>query len=297
MNNVKQVADISMDQLSPVVLKSFLFTQGLNFHEGYRLKGRYVYDYELEFFVFSKGGMVIDDKEYSISKGDVVFRRPGQFTQGIMPYSCYLICIDMLGNTGKNPQTYDFTEKQEFQSNYRNPLLDGIPSIFKPSNYHKYQDMFDLVLKEFINQGEFSGILLKSTVLKILYEICSDLKNPFVNNENINSAHYTAVKRAKEYIDSNLKQKISLNKLASIVNLSPTYFHKIFTDTLGITPTEYITNARINTAKELLVKTNLPVYEIAIECGYDNIPYFSYIFKNRTGVAPGEFRKRHSYFI
>jgi len=293
----KTSADISIDQLSPIVLKSFLFTQGLNFREGYRLKGRYVYDYELEFFVYSKGGMVIDDKEYSISKGDVVFRRPGQYTQGIMPYSCYMICIDLLGNTGKDPQTYDFIKEQDFQINYRNPLLDGIPSVFKPSNYHKYQELFDLVLKEYINKREFSGILLKSTILKIIYEICSDVKNPFINNENKNLSHYMAVKRVKEYIDTNLKQRITLENLASVANLSPTYFHRIFTETLGITPTEYITNARMDKAKELLVKTNLPVYEIAIECGYDNIPYFSYVFKSRTGVAPGEFRKRHSYFI
>lgn len=297
MKYTRFVTDISIDQFSPIVLKSFLFTQGLNFHEGFRLKERYVYDYELEFFVYSKGGMTIDDKEYNISKGDVVFRRPGQFTQGVMPYSCYLICIDLLGNTGKDPQTYDFTKEQEFQNNYRNSLLDEIPPVFKPSNHLKYQEMFDLVLKEFINPRDFSGILLKSTVLKIIYEICSDIKNPFINNENINSANYMAVKRAKEYIDSNLKQKITLSKLASIVNLSPTYFHKVFTETLGITPTEYTTNVRIDKAKELLVKTNLPVYEIAIECGYDNIPYFSYIFKNRINIAPGEFRKRHSYFM
>lgn len=297
MKYIESAIDISIDQLSPIVLKSFLFTQGLNFNEGYRLKGRYVYDYELEFFVYSNGGMMIDDKEYTISKGDVVFRRPGQFTQGIMPYSCYMICIDMLGNTGKDSQTYDFIKEQKFQNNYSNPLLDGIPSVFKPSNYHKYQELFDLVLKEFINQREYSAILLKSTVLRIIYEICSDVKNPFINNENINSPHYMAVKRAKDFIDSNLKQKITLGTLASIVNLSPTYFHKIFTDTLGITPTEYITNARIDKAKELLVKTSLPVYEIAIDCGYENIPYFSYTFKNRTGIAPGEFRKRHSYFV
>lgn len=293
----KAEIDISIDQFSPKVLKSFLFTQGLNFNEGFRLKERYVYDYELEFFVYSKGGMLIDDKEYNISKGDVVFRRPGQFTQGIMPYSCYFICIDMLGNTGKNPETYDFTKEQDFQINYRNSILDEIPPVFRPSNYIKYHELFDLVLKEFINPSDYSGILLKSSILKIIYEICSDLKNPFVNNENISSAHYMAVKRSKEYIDTNFKKKITLSNLASIVNLSPTYFHKVFTDTLGITPTEYTTNVRIEKAKELLVKTNLPVYEIAIECGYENIPYFSYIFKNRINVAPGEFRKRHSYFI
>ncbi|WP_235716000.1 AraC family transcriptional regulator [Acetivibrio cellulolyticus] len=256
-----------------------------------------MYDYELEFFVYSKGSMIIEDKEYNISKGDVVFRKPGQFTQGIMPYSCYLICFDLLDNTKKEPETYDFTKEQEFQNNYCNPVLDGIPPVFKPSNFLKYQELFDGVLKEFINPGDYSGILLKSSVLRIIYEICSDIKNPFVNTENINSAHYMAVKRATEYIEVNFKQKITLEKLALIANLSPTYFHKVFTDTLGITPTEYVTKVRIDKAKELLVKTNLPVYEIAFECGYENIPYFSYTFKNRINLAPSEFRKRYSYFM
>ena len=256
-----------------------------------------MYDYELEFFVYSKGSMIIDNKEYDISKGDVVFRKPGQYTQGIMPYSCYLICFDLLGTSNKDPETYDFTKEQEFQCNYSNTILDEIPPVFKPSNYRKYQEMFDLVLKEFINPREYSEILLKSSVLRIIYEICSDIKNPFVSKESINSAHYMAVKRAMEYIETNLKEKINLEKVASVANLSPTYFHKVFTNTLGMTPTEYITKVRIDKAKELLVKTNIPVYEVALECGYENIPYFSYTFKNRNNIAPGEFRKRHSYYI
>lgn len=293
----KPKIDVSIDQFSPKVLKSFIFTQGLNFPDGYRLKERYVYDYELEFHVYSKGSMIIDDKEYDISKGDIVFRRPGQFTQGIMPYSCYLICFDILNNTGKDPENYDFTKEQEFQHNYSNPVLDKIPQIFKASNFIKYQELFDLVLKEFINPKDYSGMLLKSSVLRILYEICSDIKNPFANTVNIKSPHYMYVKRATEYIEENLKEKINLNKLASAANLSPTYFHKIFTDAMGITPTEYITNVRIDKAKELLVRTNLPIYQVASECGYDNVPYFSYTFKNRINVAPGEFRKRYSYFL
>ncbi len=300
MEEVKFMAndtDISINQFSPKVLMSSLFTQGLNFQEGFKLKERYVYDYELEFFVFSKGSMIIDNNYFSISKGDVVFRKPGQYTQGIMPYSCYLICFDLLGNTNKDPETYDFTKEQEFQCNYTNTILDEIPSVFKPSNYMKYLDLFDLVLKEFINPKEYSGILLKSSVLRIIYEISSDIKNPFVNNESVNSAHYMAVKKVMEYIEVNLKGKITLEKLASVANLSPTYFHKVFTDTLGITPTDYIIKVRLDKAKELLVKTNMPVYEVALECGYENIPYFSYAFKSRLNIAPVEFRKRHSYFI
>ena len=60
--------NISTNQFSPKVLMSSLLHRASNFPEGYKLKERYVYDYELEFFVYSKGGMIIEDKYYNISK-------------------------------------------------------------------------------------------------------------------------------------------------------------------------------------------------------------------------------------
>jgi len=64
---------------------------------------------------------------------------------------------------------------------------------------------------------------------------------------------------------------------------------------MNITPNEYITRLRLDKSKELLVKTGLPVYEVALQCGFENIPYFSYVFKKYLNVSPGEFRKRHNY--
>jgi Pyruvate/2-oxoacid:ferredoxin oxidoreductase delta subunit len=117
-----------------------LFSIGTNYPHGYRLKERYVYDYEVEFIIFSEGSMIIDEQHHIVKQGDVVFRRPGQYTQGIMPYNCYLICMDMLSNIRQKPASYDFCKSQSLCINKKNknitehkptpPLLDAIPQFF-----------------------------------------------------------------------------------------------------------------------------------------------------------------------
>lgn len=293
MNCVTERLALNTGDFSPKVLKSYLFAQGTNYPEGYRLPHRYVYDYEFEFFI-SKGTMVIGDKTYQINPGDIVFRKPGQFTQGIMPYSCYAICFDLLGNTGKSTDVYDFHSVQDFQNNYANPILDAIPPVFHPPFEEEYRVLFDNVLKEFINPDETSEIIMKSCVLSIIQQLYRDVRNPFSGNRP-SSAHHVVTKRVIDYIKFNYDEKINLKRLSELANMSPNHFHKVFTSTKGVTPNEFITKTRLDKARELLARTDLTVSEIAMQCGFENIPYFSYIFKKNLNLTPMDFRKKHSY--
>ncbi len=281
--------------LSPIVLKSLYFTQGANMPLGYRLRDRYVYDYELELIVFSEGAMVIEDQTYSIRQGDVIFRKPGQYTQGIMPYSCYFACMDLLSNTGKDPYSYDIYNEQKFQNNLINPIIESIPTIFHPPHPEKYQFIFDSILKEYISPSPGAELILKSYALNLLYMLYQDCINPLINKTVPMSPHYGTIKKVIEFIDDNIERKILLNNLAALTKLSPNHFHKVFSETMGITPNLFITKLRLDKAKDLLIRTDLPVSDISAKCGFDNIPYFSYIFKKQIKLSPGEFRKKHSY--
>ena len=64
-----------------------------------------------------------------------------------------------------------------------------------------------------------------------------------------------------------------------------------------MTVNEYVTNARINKARELLVSTEEPVYRIAEQTGLDNYTYFCRLFKHHTGLTPSEYRKNHSRVV
>ncbi len=293
-SKIAQIKSQNKD-LSPLVLKSLYFTQGANLPTGYRLRERYVYDYELELIVFSEGAMVICDHTYPVRQGDVIFRKPGQYTQGIMPYSCYFVCIDLLGNTGKAPSSYDIYNKQKFQNTIINPVIESIPTIFHPPHPEKYQFIFDSILKEYISASPGTELILKSYALNLIYMLYQDCINPLINKTVPMSPHYGTIKKVIEFIDENIEKKILLNDLAALTNLSPNHFHKVFSETMGITPNVFITKLRLDKAKDLLIRTDLTISDISAKCGFDNIPYFSYLFKKQIKLSPGEFRKKHSY--
>ena len=69
------------------------------------------------------------------------------------------------------------------------------------------------------------------------------------------------------------------------------YLSKIFKDQVGMTPSRYRNEYRINVAKELLVKTELPLRTIAEKAGFTDQFYFSKIFKKLTGQSPAQFRE------
>ena len=77
-----------------------------------------------------------------------------------------------------------------------------------------------------------------------------------------------------------------------MVNISPYYFSKVFKEECGLNFIEYLTNIRIDKAKELLEKSNLSIKEICVSCGYTDPNYFSRSFKKNVGVTPTEYKEK-----
>lgn len=289
--------NLPISQINPVVIYAQAFHGNEGFTKGEALPARRVRDYELEYFFDSEGSMYIDGELFPIQKGDIVFRRPGQSTQGIMPYSCYFISFNMTNSLPVYDNWYvscDWERTEaKFQTYYSNPILDNIPTIFHIRNEDIYYSLFDMVYKAYLNPVPGNELPMKSCVLNILYHLYQDTCNPV--NTMLLSPYGKAIRKTMEYINENIHQKLSLNQLSDIAGLSPNYFHKIFTEVMKITPNEYITTTRLSKAKDLLLRTNLPVYLIADQCGFNNVSYFSSLFKKSFHLAPLDFRNRHSY--
>lgn len=102
----------------------------------------------------------------------------------------------------------------------------------------------------------------------------------------------SAVERARKYIDSNYNKDISLDDVSREVDISPYYFSKIFKEETGRNFVEYVTEVRMNRAKELLAFTDMPMKEICYEIGYSDPNYFSRSFKKNTGLTPTEYKEK-----
>lgn len=109
--------------------------------------------------------------------------------------------------------------------------------------------------------------------------------------QNLNESANTTINRTLEYIeDKYCDEDISLKSVAEYVNLSPAYFSAWFKKETGINFSDYITDKRIEKAKELLCGTSKLISEIAYEVGFSDYRYFGQIFKKFTGKTPREFQ-------
>lgn len=99
------------------------------------------------------------------------------------------------------------------------------------------------------------------------------------------------IRQAAHYIDQHYTEEtLSLNGVAKKVNISANYLSAVFSQEMGCTLTEYITGKRMSKARELLRNTDLQSGQIAMEIGYRDPHYFSFIFKKTQGCTPRDFR-------
>ena len=110
-------------------------------------------------------------------------------------------------------------------------------------------------------------------------------------DSKLTSRYGTIILKAKDYIEKNYSdQNTTLTSVAEFVCLSPNHFSTIFSQECNITFIEYLTNVRIEHAKQLIKNTEMKGYDIAYECGFSDPHYFSYIFKKNTGLTPREYK-------
>ncbi len=99
------------------------------------------------------------------------------------------------------------------------------------------------------------------------------------------------IEQAKEYIKSQFMMcDLTLDKVASTVNVSPNYFSSLFNQETGMTFIEYLTDIRMEKAKEYLRCSGKKISEIGFLVGYQDSHYFSYIFKKTQNCTPSEYR-------
>ncbi len=110
-------------------------------------------------------------------------------------------------------------------------------------------------------------------------------------NKNLNDkAVFNKIDKARLIIREKINTNISPEEIAASLNMSYTWFRRMFKNYTSLAPAQYIAQLKIQKAKELLSVTNSPVKEIAFDLGFESIDYFSTQFKKQTGQTPTQFR-------
>lgn len=100
------------------------------------------------------------------------------------------------------------------------------------------------------------------------------------------------LRRILEYIDAHLDQDIKLVDLAGLLDMSQFHFSRLFKQSVGISPYQYLIQQRVERAKQLLKQTDRLITDIALDCGFSSHSHLSKQFRQLTGVTPKAFRSR-----
>lgn len=157
----------------------------------------------------------------------------------------------------------------------KNTTTDIIPDFTSET----FDNVFSVLSKE-------NDILrIKDYAEKIIFECCYSISDATTQKNN------PSIQKVCDYVDEHLSEDISLEQMADYINVSSFYLSKLFKEEKGITFINFISEKRLEKARQLLEETELSIKEITAEVGYNDQNYFSRIFKNKYGVSPKEYRK------
>ncbi len=150
-------------------------------------------------------------------------------------------------------------------------------------------------LTEICDEYAAKDVCYKLPIRANVYMLVSALLRHYMSAKNeLDRMVYHNVMRlrpALDYITEHCGEKIYIDTLAEMLSVSPDYFTKMFKDSIGKTPVDYINAIRVNRSLELLAVTDVPLSEIAEMSGFANANYFHKIFKSYMETSPLAYRK------
>ena len=147
-----------------------------------------------------------------------------------------------------------------------------------------------MVLVSQINQQELLSRIMNAKLRDELTAASSLVLEKLIRTQDTDTTHLT-VKRMKSMIHEFYQTGIMLDDISRKLDMTPEYLGTLFHRETGTTFSNYVKNYRISKAKQLLMGTNLKLYEVAEKVGYQAPKYFSRIFKEITGQLPTEYRR------
>lgn len=171
-----------------------------------------------------------------------------------------------------------------YDSEYREFTSGSSPIVFKLTNPEYYRDIFSKMHK--ISD---TSVPSTSRLNCYFYDIVSSLCEAYQSNSKANK-EYRIIQQGIKYLETDRMLDKSISDIASLCMVSENYFRRLFKEYSGVSPKEYILNAKITKAKLILRENNIPISEIAEICGFPDTAYFCRIFKKRTGFSPLAYR-------
>ena len=229
--------------------------------------------YQWYCIVFGNVDYTIADKTYKLNPGDSLLVSPD-----IVRYPTY-----------KYPSVgylYVLFENHDLL------LTKSLDQVVKmPNDVHQeFLSLVNEINKPKENTYRFVEALVVRLLISIERSLTTNLPNEQKSYLNIHSQK-EIVERVEAYMKRNLHRELNHKELADEFHLSTSHLARIFRNATGATLTKKLTQLRITKAKQLLLESSLPIYEVSFSVGYTSFSHFAKVFRQEVGVTPGDYRR------
>lgn len=249
----------------------------------YQMPFHWHIEYEIIFVKKGRFEVSFDGKNYLMNEGDCAWVGEG-IVHGGEPFDCKYECVDFdLGTLMQNSPVC-LKSTTEFVAD-----ASGFTGVFRSGSV---QAEIAEKIFESMNSEE-TGYQL--TTVGLLWQFMGSLLS-LKKNDNFVSKNKNQILRLKNvltYIRDNYENSVSLSELAEVAGMVPRYFCRAFSGMTGKTPIDYLNYYRVEQACELLVLTDSSVTDIALNCGFNDMSYFSKTFAKYKNVSPSSYRKNN----
>ncbi|MDD3320493.1 MAG: AraC family transcriptional regulator [Paludibacter sp.] len=238
-------------------------------------KGRVLSEYQFVYITKGKGTLQLDSKEeISISRGKLFIIFPGQ-------WHSYHPDIE----TGWNEYYIGF-HGNVIENLVRNSFLTKESQLLDIGSNEELVSLFARALEIAENDKVCSQQYLSGIVMHILGLVLSVSTNKVFELGGVAQK----IEQAKIIMNENIYKNINPEELATNLNISYSWFRKVFKDYTGYAPAKYIQELKFRKAKQLLICTSHTVKEISYMLDYNSTEHFFSLFKKITGFTPMEYR-------
>lgn len=154
---------------------------------------------------------------------------------------------------------------------------------FSGKERQKIETLINWIIQEEADNPPGASIVLKSGINMLLTLIFRKMSLPISQSMGIDS-------NLLLYIKENCETNISMSQVAQKCGYNSSYFSRRFSEYIGASFMEYLTDCRIERACKLLAETDLTVEEIVYNCGFTNRTRFFRVFRNKVGITPKKYR-------
>lgn len=245
------------------------FDSRVKFPKVIKTEPRQVHLYEIELYTEDQPGTsYINDQPIPLKKGTMICAKPGSMRYSKLHFKCLHLHI----------RTKD---------TLLSAFLDKLPDSFTVTDLSPFTDVLHKLLALDITTFPEQRLLMQSYLHRFLYLLIEECRS----TDPAAYQHRRTMMSSEDYIRTHLSEDLSLDTLAAQANLSPVYFHKLFSAHAGMTPAAFVLSCRIASAKAMLKTGELSICEIASRCGFSSQSYFNFKFKEVTGETPLQYRK------